>query len=374
MNDDQVLERLQRNDPIAGMDLGSASDPQAWEALHQILATEVKPAHGPSLWAARLSEPTPRRVATAAAAFVVAVVGVVIVLWAFRSTEPRVPAGPSAGLIAFAGFTSEAPDSDIYTVSADGAMPMDLTNDPANDIDPAWSPDGTRIAFARDEQGERWVYVMDASGGTVTRLQPGEEPSWSPAGDEIVYVGPNGLTVMNADGSDARPIKDDGPGGPGGSPTWSPDGTQIAFLRVPIDDEFGFAYLYVMDVDGGSVHHISDTAILDYRGGIAWSPDGEQILFTGSDWELHSVRADGTQERILTDDASKRAGVVSGISVDPAWSSDGRFIAFIRNPAAGEDREVFTMRADGTEVERVTHDVIEISGLSWQPVGESSNR
>jgi Tol biopolymer transport system component len=223
------------------------------------------------------------------------------------------------------------------------------------------------VAFAREEGGDYSIYVMDADGANPVRLGAGRQPSWSMTGDEIVYVDGTTISVVNADGSNARPIRDDGPQGFSGSPAWSPDGQRIAFLRTPMADRFGFFYLYVMDADGSNVRRVSETTILSLDG-IAWSPDGERILFTGSDWELHSVRADGSDERVLTDAASEGPGQITGSSIDPAWSSDGAFIAFLRDPVARKDNEVFIMRADGTGVRQVTDDGIEASGLSWQPI------
>jgi lysophospholipase L1-like esterase len=80
------------------------------------------------------------------------------------------------GRIAFA--STRTGDSDIWTVNPDGQFPLDLTNDPSADIDPAFSPDGTKIAFASNRDGDNEIYVMNADGtGRKTRLTKGHTDS-----------------------------------------------------------------------------------------------------------------------------------------------------------------------------------------------------
>ena len=106
-------------------------------------------------------------------------------------------------------------DSDIWVVNYDGTGHIQLTNDPASDINPAWSPDGSRIAFQSNRDGEYAIYVMNANGTGVVRLtdplMSATEPAWSPDGNRIVFVGTKlgqiaNLYIVNVDGGDPEPL------------------------------------------------------------------------------------------------------------------------------------------------------------------------
>jgi len=140
--------------------------------------------------------------------------------------------GPAAGKIAFAcpsdvheyglrGF-------DICVMNADGSDQVNLTRESASGHSPAWSPDGTRIAFASNRDGNGEIYVMNADGSGQTRLtdNPAAEafPAWSPDGSRIAFVsGRDGnleVYVMNADGSGQTNLTDNP--ATDGSAAWSP--------------------------------------------------------------------------------------------------------------------------------------------------------
>jgi Tol biopolymer transport system component len=126
----------------------------------------------------------------------------------------------------------------IYVMNTDGAGRA-ITTGSDNDIDPAFSPDGTRIAFARavggPQNSQYDIYVMDASGANLKQLttEPKDDryPAWSPDGTKIAFrgypaVGGAAIFTMNVDGSAQTAIKNTGGGD---QPTWSPDGTRIAY-------------------------------------------------------------------------------------------------------------------------------------------------
>jgi Tol biopolymer transport system component len=193
-----------------------------------------------------------------------------------------------------------------------------------------WSPDGNQIAFdGRPNRTSRaWdLYVMPAEGGTATRLTRSradeEDPSWSPDGTRIVYsnFGPNvnrdspDIYVMNADGSNQHAITT----GPAFDylPDWAPDGEHIVFQR-----EYASASPYwpnneivVMNENGTGLRRLTHTLRTDDIQPV-WSPDSTHILFVrdnGNVARLFVMNADGSGVKRLTKREAK----------DPAWGSSG---------------------------------------------------
>ena len=115
--------------------------------------------------------------------------------------------GPAAGRIAFT--STRDGNGEIYIMNADGSNVTRLTNNPANDDRPIWSPGGKPIAFVSDRDGNLEIYVMSADGSNQTRLtnHPARDvyPVWSPDGTRIMFVsnrdGAFEIYVMNTDGS-----------------------------------------------------------------------------------------------------------------------------------------------------------------------------
>ncbi|HEX7050802.1 MAG TPA: LpqB family beta-propeller domain-containing protein [Longimicrobiales bacterium] len=241
-------------------------------------------------------------------------------------------------------------DGDIYIMNEDGTGATPLTNGPADDKLPVWSPDGSKLAFASDGGGNSEVYVIGADGTGLVNVSNhaasyDREAVWSPDGTKLVFVsdrdGNNEIYVVNADGSDLMRLTDD----PADDryPAWSPDGSKVAFTT----NRDGNYEVYVMNANGTGLTNLTNDPDVDY--GPAWSPDGSKILFVSDRdgrEEIYVMNADGSGATNLTNSA--------GADDQPVRSPDGTKIAF-RSDRDG-NVEIYVMNADGTGAVNVSND------------------
>jgi Tol biopolymer transport system component len=312
-----------------------------------------------------------------------------------RSSEPTATPAPAStpmpplsgsggGVIAFVSDRDEG-DWEIYAMNADGTDQRRLTKQRFRDHRPAWSPDGTQIAFTSRRKGNEDIFVMDVedalqgTGGTnVWRLtaNPANEwsPAWSPDGAQIVFVsardGNSEIYVVDVQqalqdpgGADQRrlthnDVDDD-------NPSWSPSpseaGGQIAFVsRRDGNDE-----IYVMGADGSGQQRLTHNDVDDWWP--VWSPDGSQIAFTSAregDYATYLMDADGGNQRRLTNN--------DGDDWRPGWSPDGARIAFQSNPGGQWDIYVIHVEdalqgVHGTDRRRLTTGGASDQHPVWQP-------
>jgi len=166
--------------------------------------------------------------------------------------------------IAFASDrNSTAGTSDLFVMDANGANQVAITNTPTIDENyPAWSPDGSSIAFSRGGD----IYKISPSGANLTRLTSSAvnafEPDWSPSGSQIVFrqgiSGDDELWKVNAAGSGLTQLTDNG-SEVEEHPVWSPQGDKIAFIRGAFKD----AEVYTMNADGSGVTRITNNTVMD---------------------------------------------------------------------------------------------------------------
>jgi len=262
-----------------------------------------------------------------------------------HGSEPPADASPIDGRLAFFGADPASGESAIYSVNANGTGLRKLIAGedvyPCCGVGPIWSPDGERILFYRNYPTEGWL-VMPASGGPAEPMGVQEGGAFSPDGTRLAYATGESLDTMALvikslpDGPQRRiPIPPEV-----GFPSflrWSPDASRIAFSDWSPDRT---GDVWVLDVDGGNLQQVTDLPGSEYD--VDWSPDGRQLVFT---WEssvgvdIYLVEPDGGRPRRLT---------TSG-GTNPSFSPDGSVVAFTGpDPAGGKHREsIFTIEVDG---------------------------
>jgi Tol biopolymer transport system component len=261
----------------------------------------------------------------------------------------------------------------------------------SEDAAPDWSPDGTKIAFARcADKCEIWAVRADGTGakriGPNCLRRPDDScfdrgtPSWSPDGRRLAFGQGSGLRdnrvkdpeihVMNADGTGVRRVTSLSAGRPYAIdlfwPIWSPDGKQLVFevQHFATADPPNRRALFVVNVDGSGLRQLTPWS-LNAGGRPDWSPDGRLILFrtvsptNRHHGNLYTIRPDGTGLRKLTSYPAPKT-VLNG-----SFSPDGKWIAFSRFSDTPYPA-VYVMRSDGTGVRRVTRNVA-VYDLDWGP-------
>jgi TolB protein len=253
-------------------------------------------------------------------------------------------------------------------------------------IFPSYSPSGDRLVCNSGLAGilHNAMLIMNADGSHRRVLFEDAQrsalaPAWSPVSDQIAFAlgeffpmvpGRENVTsqlaIINADGSGLRVLA--GAGDHAGFPSWAPDGKRLVY-RV---SDHGRRGLRIIELATGGVSELTNGPQDDNFP--AWSPDGNRIAFASNrngDYEIYTVRSDGTQLTRLTHGP--------GIDAHLAWSRDGQWIAFAsartgftdeallhpRNPQ--QNGEIFVMRADGSDVRRLTVNPFEDATPTWRP-------
>jgi TolB protein len=257
-------------------------------------------------------------------------------------------------------------ESDIYTINVDGFGERRLTDSPGLDAFPAWAPDGERLSFvSAREGGNSEIYVMDADGSGQRRLTHTSLYefflAWSPDGKRIAYSASDSdynatIWMMDADGSARTQLAS------GAFPSWSPDGERIAYTAYFAER----SYLAVMNADGSERRGLGDASLIrrftntaELSEQPAWSPDGKKIAFASmEDGEIYAMNVDGSGRTRLTD-------IPSYEHWPPTWSPDGKRIAFTSEDKEGS--EIYVMNSDGSGLTKLTDTLAEDFYPAWRP-------
>jgi Tol biopolymer transport system component len=270
------------------------------------------------------------------------------------------------GKIVFAGIRSSDTQTtnnwEIYTVNPDGSELVKITNNPTIDVDPAWSPDGTKIAFMRNDANvsasgfnNEDIYVMNADGTGQQRLtdDSGDDshPAWSPDGTKIAFVSNReqsiDIFIMDADGGNVTRLTDNGRVNV--NPSWSPDGTKVAYQSQASSESYEGWEIHTINVEGTGEEALTNNNTADILPD--WSPDGRRIVFQGS-----------TGAEVMNADGTAQSPVFPG-ATDPAWSPDGKKIMLLTGG------QIAAVNPDGNGLTTITSrsDPIEL-GPDWQPL------
>ena len=219
---------------------------------------------------------------------------------------------------------------EIYVMAADGSAPRNLTRHEARDRKPAWSPDGRRIAFVSNRQAESEqglvptndIFVMNADGSGVEQLTSSQrpvfagDPAWSPDGSSLAFQmvageGVSEIYVLELSTGAFWAVTDHG--GIVWGPSWSPDGRWIAYIETV---DFQESHVWRVSADGGDSRRLTSGQF--WRATPTWSPDGARIVFAreerpgGSSSDLYAIPAEGGAGEQLTDDPA--------VDEHPSWA------------------------------------------------------
>jgi Tol biopolymer transport system component len=263
---------------------------------------------------------------------------------------------PDGKVVAYA--SRAAGNFDIYVLRVGGSLPTNLTRaEAADDREPAFSPDGSRIAF-RSERDGGGIFLMGATGESVVRLADfGYRPAWSPDGAHLVIATADFQvpvaraahselwTIDTADGS-TRKIFD----GDAVQPAWSPSGKRIAFWGIPPTS--GQRDLWTIPAEGGTPVPVTHDPPIDWSP--AWAPDGRALYFgsdRGGSMNVWRAAIDETTGAVSGDPEPVTFGAASEIH-SPTVSKDGRTVVAVASVLFDSVRRIafdagrFTARLD----------------------------
>jgi Tol biopolymer transport system component len=237
------------------------------------------------------------------------------------------PAQPDSNTNRLIAITSGSQNNgdEVFIMDMDGQNRKDITNHPASDVSPLWSPDGKHIAFRSNRNGRITVTCYGA-------------------GDDCIYE----LFVVEPDGTGLRQITK----GWTFSPAWSPDGKQIAFVRSFKSDASPnpsdpFLYdIYIVNSDGTNLRNLTNSPGYYYQP--RWSPDGKKIAFLSKEASylgtINIINSDGTGLLIYSD---LKASLL-------VWTLDNNYLIFVAKQENSPGSDLYKLKTDLTSIEQLT--------------------
>jgi len=261
---------------------------------------------------------------------------------------------------------------EIYVMDWDGANVDKITNHKSVALSPAWSPDGSKVAYtafvqrakSKTRNADLFIYELTSGKRWLASFRQGinSGANFSTKGDELYLTisqsGSPDIYKMSVDGTLVSRITNGPRGAMNVEPAISPDAKKIAFSS----DRSGNPMIYVMDADGTSPRRITFAG--KYNATPSWSPDGKRLAFAGwSDdhFDIFTVNADGTEMLRITS-AKKKNGKWSQ-NETPVFSPDGRQLMYTSNRTGAY--QIYISNLDGSEERRITNDDANYFSPKW---------
>lgn len=270
------------------------------------------------------------------------------------------PAGAATfpGTNGMVAYEQGSPSRIVAVHPADGTVTRLVG---AGSAQPAWSPDGKRLAYVRGG----YIFVITESGKTLYHVPRDKsvldsEPTWSADGSKLAFVRTKtaakqrAVFSVNIGGQSAVEISGWSRSKSYRAPSWSPSGKEIVYEEYDASS----ARLVIKDIQHGSVRELTRLSDVTESSHVTWSPKGNKILFRDSTNELYTIWTDGDRRAVISD----------GDSYEGSWSPDGTMIAFIEDPG---DESISISEADGSvrwvPIDKKGYD--RLGAPTWSPDG-----
>jgi len=289
------------------------------------------------------------------------------------------PTGGGFGQIAFASDRTGV--MQIWIVNADpkNPSPRQLTNITEGACQPSWSPDGTRLTFTspclakQDTYPGSGIYIIDIINPStptklISSLEGDFDPAWSPDGKRIAFTSLRNqipaIYVFNLDTNTFEELSQSSK--PDKQPVWSPSGTQIAFVR-----QFLSSQIWIMSDNGQTQNRFSPLGPLNNLWP-SWSVDGQIIFYSQSTIEKFNPwlvyrRYEDRETSLETRIPASSSGGDAGPYVQVRPSPDGSMLTYESWPD-GKNHDIYIMNANGSNSQRLTTDPGYDFGPAWRPV------